>query len=511
MTLRRSTAPKPAYLRAVQNQQWTVSGALNELVDNSFGTSRGNATEVRLAWYIKERILTVLDNGSGIDDLTRLFQLGNTIGRGVGDIGEYGSGGTMALIWLGRRVHVWTMRRGRVAFTTIDWNKHIQAGLFPEVDPTWYRATDENTPAELLTQGHGTYIALELPHKRRISPNTIINELAVTYGPALRQGRKVIWQSIPEMTVFRDRPEHVTERILGEEIAIPNAIDLQVAFELNGHRLTAYGKAGFVEGLSVSHSSIAIGFGPRLLLRTKDCYHGDNQTFNGVGVTGYLDLADGWQPFLSTTKAVVDDAQAWDELMLQLFRQLRPLLKDAQRQACSLLLEGLQLDLQFMLNGPMDVKHAAGEDGVEPGPEENGGRWDMASSQKPSGPIRIIPPPAPKAPTPPLQLKLEPVSDRELQGALCRIDVQGRSLGGTINEDHPFVQAAMASRPPNRLAFYHLVITGIVDGILHQRPALLDEMLKPAARELIKAHEDDPQLRRGLLVRILLDHIREAA
>ena len=155
MVLRRSTAPKPAYLRAVQNQQWTVGGAVNELVDNSFGTSRGNATEVRLAWYVKERILTVLDNGNGIDDLTRLFQLGNTIGRGVGDIGEYGSGGTMALIWLGRRVHVWTMRRGRVAMTLIDWNKHIQAGVFPEVDPTWYRATDENTPAELLAQATG--------------------------------------------------------------------------------------------------------------------------------------------------------------------------------------------------------------------------------------------------------------------------------------------------------------------------------------------------------------------
>lgn len=510
MATRRSTAPKPAFLRAVQNQQWTVSGAVNELVDNSFGTGRGNATEVRLAWYVKERILTVLDNGSGIDDLTRLFQLGNTIGRGIGDIGEYGSGGTMALIWLGRRVHVWTLRRGRVAMTMIDWNKHIQAGLFPEVDPTWYRATDENTPAELLTQGHGTYIAIELPQKRRISPKTIINELAVTYGPALRQGRKVIWQSIPEMTVFRDKPLSVTEHVLGEEIAIPNAIDLTVAFELNGHQLTALGQAGFIDGLSVAQSSIAIGFGPRLLLRTKDCYHGDSQTFNGIGVTGYLDLADGWQPFLSTTKAVIDDAEAWDELMRQLFHQLRPLLKDAQRQACSLLLEGLQLDLQFMLNGPMDVKTADGEDGVELGVPEKIRGGDMETPPRPPGPIPIIPPP-PKAPTPPLQLKLEPVSDRELQGALCRIDVQGRSLGGTINEEHAFVQAAMASRPPNRLAFYHLVITGIVDGILHQRPALLDEMLKPAARELVNAHKDDPQLRRGLLVRILLDHVRDAA
>ena len=311
------------------------------------------------------------------------------------------------------------------------------------------------------------------------------------------------------MTVFRDKPLQLTERILGEELAIPNAVDLEVTFELNGHQLTAHGQAGFIEGLSVAQSSIAIGFGPRLLLRTKDCYHGDGQTFNGIGVTGYLDLADGWQPFLSTTKAVVDDAQAWDELMVQLFRQLRPLLKDAQRQACSLLLEGLQLDLEFMLNGPLDIKRPAGEEGTEPGGRERQGRGDMATNPKP-GPVPVIPPVL-KAPTPPMQLRLDPVSDQQLQGALCRIDVQGRSLGGTINEDHPFVQAAIASRPPNRLAFYHLVITGIVDGILQQRPALLDEMLKPAARELVKAHEDDPQLRRGLLVRILLDHIREPA
>lgn len=506
---KQSTAPKPAFLRAVQNQQWTVSGALSELVDNSFGTGRGNATEVRLAWYVKNRILTVCDNGQGMDDLTRLFQLGNTIGRGVGDIGEYGSGGTMALIWLGRHVYVWTLKKGRVAFANVDWNKYIQANVFPSIDPSWHRATEENTPANLFAQGQGTFIALALPHKRRVIPNSITTDLATTYSPALRQGRTVIWQSIPQMTAFsasgqEDPTIRIDERILGEPLTIPDAIELRVEFELDGQRLTAQGKAGYIDGLPISQSSMAIGFGPRLLLRTKDCYHGDKQTYNGSGVTGYVDLDDGWQPFLSTTKAVVDDNRAWEELMAQLFRQLEPLLSEAQSQAYSIFFDGIQLDLQRMLDGLMDVSLTApDETGTQPGTGLHGGNGVGGKPGK--RPPPALPPPARAYGK--LRLNLVPQSDPQMEGLLCQIDVQNHSLAGSVNKDHSFVQAAMAERPPNRLAFHHMVVTSIVDAILQQRPELLDEIFNPATRRRLQALKGDPQMLRGLFVRVLLDSV----
>src|SRR5262245_29785536 len=91
------TTPKPAFLLAMQNQKWSVSGALAELVDNSFGSGRGNADYCAIIHRQRQRVIEVLDNGQGMEYLGRIFQLGNTIGRAPGDIGRYGSGGTMAL------------------------------------------------------------------------------------------------------------------------------------------------------------------------------------------------------------------------------------------------------------------------------------------------------------------------------------------------------------------------------------------------------------------------------
>src|SRR5260370_12400476 len=93
--------PKPAFLLAVRNQDWTAAGAISELVDNSFGPGRGNANFVQITYDINHRTLVVRDDGQGMEAVGRLFQLGNTIGRVAGDIGIYGKGGTLSSIVLG--------------------------------------------------------------------------------------------------------------------------------------------------------------------------------------------------------------------------------------------------------------------------------------------------------------------------------------------------------------------------------------------------------------------------
>src|SRR5262249_16865950 len=64
----------------------------------SFGPGRGNAITVTIFHDLTARTLTVLDNGRGMDAIGRLFQHGNSIGHSIGDIGEYGAGGTKALL-----------------------------------------------------------------------------------------------------------------------------------------------------------------------------------------------------------------------------------------------------------------------------------------------------------------------------------------------------------------------------------------------------------------------------
>ena len=61
------TTPKPAFLLAMRNQRWTVSGALSELVDNGFGPGRGNASRVDIIHDKTNGVLIVIDNGQGME------------------------------------------------------------------------------------------------------------------------------------------------------------------------------------------------------------------------------------------------------------------------------------------------------------------------------------------------------------------------------------------------------------------------------------------------------------
>lgn len=121
-----SITPKPRMLLGLQNQKWTISGALAELIDNAFGPGRGNADTVRITHDITDRTLTVADNGVGMEYIGRLFQLGNTVGRCAGDIGHYGSGGTQAIIWLAEWVSVATERDGRIMSDRVRWSEILR-------------------------------------------------------------------------------------------------------------------------------------------------------------------------------------------------------------------------------------------------------------------------------------------------------------------------------------------------------------------------------------------------
>jgi hypothetical protein len=160
------TTPKPAFLLAMRNQRWSVQGALAELVDNGFGPGRGNARRVDIIHDTTNRLITVLDDGQGMESIGRLFQLGNTIGRCPGDIGLYGSGGTMAILWLASVVDVWSLKSGLVSHDSVDWLEQINRDTYPEISEEWETATPANTPAPLLSLGHGTMIRIKLSRER---------------------------------------------------------------------------------------------------------------------------------------------------------------------------------------------------------------------------------------------------------------------------------------------------------------------------------------------------------
>src|SRR5260221_8245279 len=129
------TTPTAKHLIALASQKWTAVGAISELVDNSLGRLRGKGNKVLIIHDKREKKISVLDDGVGMDRIGRLFQLGNTIGMGAGDIGKYGSGGTMALLWLPTDVRIWTLRGGKVMRDHVSWRDHIPQ--YPPAKQQW--------------------------------------------------------------------------------------------------------------------------------------------------------------------------------------------------------------------------------------------------------------------------------------------------------------------------------------------------------------------------------------
>ena len=127
-----------------------------------------------------------------MESIGRLFQLGNTIGRCPGDIGLYGSGGTMAILWLASVVDVWSLKNGFVSHDSVDWLEQINRDTYPEISEDWETATPANTPARLLGLGHGTMIRIKLSRERTLIPSNIRRDLFKTYAPALRIGKKLV-------------------------------------------------------------------------------------------------------------------------------------------------------------------------------------------------------------------------------------------------------------------------------------------------------------------------------
>lgn len=508
------TTPRPAFLRAMQAQRWTVQGALSELVDNSFGAGRGNARNVLIGHHTKQRILTVLDDGQGMEAIGRLFQLGNTIGRAPGDIGVYGAGGTMALLWLASKVEIWTLRDGKVSADAVDWREQIQRELFPVVSNDWHPATLSNVPQALLNNGHGTLIRIHLQRERIFVPSNVKRDLARTYAPALRHGKTLRW-------VTRGGKEGGTDLLADPYVdAFDESVIIDGALVVpdNEEPLMFHGRVGVIDGLPLSQSDIAIGYGPRVIIRTKDCYKSpDGETrYSGAGISGWIDLGDGWQSYLSVTKDAMNDRPLWEAFMAHVHEEIRPLLKAAEDEKLSVELEGIALMLEQIFDGQATVE--VGSLGKKPpGEEEKGGqRHGTDEPDRGEEPTRDTN----KDPTDkdgddttrddPARTRIEIISEDDVSmgGVLCRAELLGERIDVFVNKDHEDIQTAMMRKPVNR-QFLNFVVVSDIANVIVKNDILLRKLLpKTVMRDLM---DRDDEERRRLLIRVLVDSTKRVA
>jgi hypothetical protein len=510
------TTPKVEFFRALENQNWNVTGALSELVDNSFGPVRGNATEVTISYDKRKQIITVLDNGQGMDALGRLFQLGATIGRGPKDIGVYGAGGTMALLWLARAVHIWTMRNGKVSHDQVDWSKQIAKGEFPLISNDWERATPSNMPPELFTCGHGTFIRLELRHERKgFLPHNTMRDLRKTYAPGLRQGKRIIWNTVSqhniEQTVLDAESDVVFET--GKSVAVDAIIEVEhdttSIWNPAVRHLPIIGSIGVVKDLPVSKSKISIGYGYREILDTRDCYQNDDERYSGTGITGYIDLSDEWAELLTTTKNGVNDRPAWNALMQYIFSRIEWLLKESQEDKMDLFFDDLALSLATMLNGKsqiaswVEVEHR--EKPHKPSADSTSGPDTSIASESPDD--SELPKEKESQVTAGSKILIRRRNDFQMEQRLCFAAIgANNSIEVFVNEDHTLVKSALAAQPPNRGLLIYMVCREISD-LLQQHQELLKIAFSKNVLEIIGRYPDETQSQ--IIHRLLIDRHAE--
>ena len=122
--------------------------------------------------------------------------------------------------------------------------------------------------------------------------------------------------------------------------------------EYEDRSLPVKGQVLFDKNTAHADSRVQIGYAYRILRSTIDCFQSEDgsERYIGTGVSGWLDLGDGWRHYLTLDKHEFDDAPLWDTLMGRVFELIKPLLKEAEHKSFSLEFDDLALGLEGALN-----------------------------------------------------------------------------------------------------------------------------------------------------------------
>jgi hypothetical protein len=336
--------PAPYLIRSRKNRPWTVAQALAEPTDNAFAPGKGEAQNIVIT--LRKDRLGIRDDGLGIDDINRVFQLGNHGPSVPGDIGLFGVGVTDASIWLADRLEVTTVYQGRLYAHSTSWKHCLEAGVWPT------RYTGQGRKAKASERGTDIWF---LDLHRTPYPKTLESLLSSLYAPALRNGRTITISD--ERSA--DAPDTIEVRAARPSNVALTEIQGEVTTRTGVLRWT--GRAGLATGpLSGDQNAVHIGFGHRIVKTTR-------APFGGAASNVYVevDLAEGWAPHLSDHKDEVVGYR--DELYASITTQILFLLEQAKRQTESLHIKTLNTNLTTWLRRAMSGNGTSGQSGTATG------------------------------------------------------------------------------------------------------------------------------------------------
>lgn len=300
---------------------------------------------------------------------------------------------------------------------------------------------------------------------------------------------------------FKREGEIVEERYLDDpfEVKAPpdSIVRFNVVVERGEDHLPVNGVVSFDETVSHADSIIRIGFNYREIMRTRDCFRSDTEAFAGNGVSGWLDLGEGWQPYLSTTKDGFDDAPLYEALMAHVFTNIRDLLVQAERHTIDFELDNIAIGLEMALERTMKMRvkvtrepgDVSGERGRSGDSKTHDADPDPDSKTGASAGTRI---------------RLNTQTEDQMKGVLARAGVDPLGIYVDINKHHAYVREAIRQRPINSAALNLMIIMEIA-ALFSTDPQLCIKAFKKSFVDELNGHDDQEKQR--LLIRRLIDSV----
>jgi hypothetical protein len=356
--------PNPHVLHAMMNSPLSWHNGLAELIDNSY--DHGGATRVEI--HINGNVVSIADDGKGVEDVTACFRYGDHRVSGKEGISKYGVGAKDVWHAMANVMRVITVRNGIKTIAYADCEK-MAGNSFAMDDPTH----------EETTETSGTTIELHLRKGKQKPRDDSIEKLSWMFSPGLRNGFQIVVAKKSGQIVNRKALKPVELPLLNDVI--------ESSFDIDGKKV--YIRIGVVAD---GHKMVN---GPFWLIRQHRIISGSGLGIkNGYGckrVGGEIHLGREW----SLAKHKDSLTEDLDKLRDAIFERIEPVLKKADSIAETFESAALRNDLAEMLDaaigsaedvhGPSNKKQKR-DKGISTGtvlPKNSGRRQAKTKKPKP--------------------------------------------------------------------------------------------------------------------------------
>lgn len=292
------------YLYSIRQQAaFSWRSMVCELIDNSFGA---DARHVKLSWP-GGKAFSIEDDGHGTSDLMKMLTLGAKRDRTSRDIGYYGVGAKLALIWLWGKSHISSVCGDSRYSVEIDWNdiaEGVAAYPTEESIQESYRG-DLNTGTLIKCFAERNYPKFE----------DLFASISNTYTPGIEEGRKILCSVNGRPQVLKGRPwPKTTDEIDDVVVAAGREVRIRMGIVAPGEKNTYGNGFAFERSFRVIKENL-LGSG----------------SFGASRIAARITLGDDW--LLSTNKD--DFTEYQEELSDAILDRCSAMLQTADEQSVS--------------------------------------------------------------------------------------------------------------------------------------------------------------------------------